>query len=114
MQDPLKLNSNLVYYYYNWEGSCSREESPNSIAKKVNDFDLGTYRYWIKRCNAGPEAGCLYNPMSSTFDIRSLNKVVNGGRKLYEYKPVSEKCFSLYLEFIRTKNTLFLKNAERF
>ncbi len=115
MQNQLEqiVEENFERKYYIWGGEQVENDTQDVVAKSSHDKGFNTNSYWIKKATFGPEAGCMYNPLSPTFDRYSLGKVGNGGRKAYEYKRVTEQSFNLYIQFIKTQNTLFLKNAER-
>ena len=60
------------------------------------------------------DEGLLLNPISAN----SMNKdhkfkVLKGKDKSWQYIKVNKECFNYYLDFLKTKNTLYLKYAER-
>ena len=65
------------------------EDSKKVLARKIQRDD-GSVKYSIKLDNSAR----LFNPGSI-------------------FKDVSEKTFSMYLKFLKTKNTAYLHNAER-
>jgi hypothetical protein len=59
--------------------------------------------------------GHLYNPLDKQgrLDFGLDKKDRTTGDLTFQYKPVSEKAFNNYLEFLRTGYDSFLINAER-
>ena len=83
------------------------EDRDLTFAKRVQ-VKGGAVRYFIKQ---GPD-GRLFNPLG--FDEWTHNKTRHRtGEKIWSYHEVSPQAFSLYLKFLRTKNTAYHKNAER-
>ena len=90
---------------------CSAEDV-TSIAKKSIDAVLNSEKFWIKICNNGINSGKFFDPLSN-LEEELKNYESHTGRYRYAYKSVSRECFDLYLSFLKTKNSAFLKNAER-
>lgn len=78
------------------------------FAKKTLRKD-GTIKYTLKLSNSGK----LYNPVSmygKEQETTFLNRVCRSNNKFIE---VNQKVFDWYIQFLKTKNTAWLNNAER-
>jgi hypothetical protein len=83
-------------------------ENNNVLAKKITRKN-GTIKYSIRLGNNGK----FYNPVSiygQEKDSTFLNRICRSNDK---FKEVGPKVFNMYLEFLNTKNTSWLINAER-
>ena len=90
---------------------CNPEDL-TSVIKKSYDDSLNTEKFWIKICTNGINSGKFFDP--STNMIEDLKRHdSHTGRMRYSYKTVSKECFELYVSYLKTKNSSFLKNAER-
>ena len=69
----------------------------------------GITSYFI-RINDSDE---LINPLTITPDNNHHKFKVLKGDQLWQFKKVNQECFNYYLEMLRTRNTLYLKFAER-
>jgi hypothetical protein len=86
----------------------SDENSQKVLAKKIVRAD-NSIRYSVKVDNRGK----AQNPISiygSEIDNSFLDRICRSNDK---FKDVSEKAFSLYVKFLKTKNVAWLHNAER-
>lgn len=86
----------------------ANEENTKVVAKTVTTDNKPT-RFYIKVGTYGK----IYNPIglySEGNNTKFLSKI---GRKQFEFKEVNNKIFDLYLNFLTTKNTAWLNNAER-
>lgn len=91
-------------------GHPMRNQEDNKVyAKRVYRKD-NSIKYMI-RLDASAK---LMNPLSSTDEKTGgdifLESVCRSNKK---FKEVNEKVFALYLQFLSTKNTAWLHNAER-
>ena len=90
----------------------SNSEDEISVAKKSTDHILNTEKFWIKICTNGLNSGRFFDP--STNMVEELKRYDSyNGKHRYSYKLVNKDCFDLYMLFLKTKNSSFLKNAER-
>ena len=90
----------------------ANSEDEISVAKKSTDHILNTEKFWIKICTNGLNSGRFFDP--STNMIEELKRYDSyNGKYRYSYKLVNKDCFDLYMLFLKTKNSSFLKNAER-
>jgi hypothetical protein len=97
---------------YDKIGSECNAEDDISVAKKSIDEILNTEKFWIKICTNGINSGKFFDP--STNMLEELKRFDSYTGKLrYSYKLVNKECFELYLNYLKTKNNSFLKNAER-
>lgn len=85
-----------------------------SVAKHVY-LENGTQRYYVKVCVRGNDAGFFVNPQSMWFN--GLNQKPHDKRtvakSVYEFKKVTEESFKKYLHFLKTKNQVFLRQAQQ-
>lgn len=92
------------------ESNLPRVSTDNdSVLAKKTTRKNGTIKYSIRLGNNGK----FYNPVSIYGQEKThtfLNRICRSNDK---FKEVSPKVFSMYLEFLNTKNTSWLINAER-
>ena|SRR3990172_6215169 len=77
--------------------------------KKTDVDGKAIHRYFIRR----GDDGTFYNPIGmyeSSFTKSSYKKATHGE---YTLREVQSKVFKMYLQFLKTKNQSWLKNAER-
>ena len=109
---------NKIYEYYTIIGDHDyldedkrprAKEENNKVVAKTSTTDNKPTRYYIKVGTYGK----IYNPIglySEGHNAKFLSKI---GRKQYEFKEVNQNIFNLYVNFLTTKNTAWLNNAER-
>jgi hypothetical protein len=86
------------------------KEDNKTIAKALKKTDNLSYRYFIKIGAYGK----IYNPISIYDPDSKQPKFMTRVRKSeWEFQEVSPKVFDYYINFLRTKNTAWLNNAER-
>lgn len=94
------------------DGNETNPENEESLAKKSFDQSLNSEKFWIKICTNGINSGKFFDP--STNMIEELKRFdSHTGRNRYSYKNVNKECFNFYISYLLTKNTSFLRNAER-
>lgn len=84
------------------------KESESAFAKKTIRKN-GSIKYTVKLSTNGK----LYNPVSmygQKQETTFLNRVCRSNNKFVE---VNQKVFEWYIQFLKTKNTAWLNNAER-
>lgn len=84
-----------------------KTDSIKAYAKIVTDLKEKTTKFFIKTDHYAK----LLNPTSIYEDDK--NKFINQLGKKIKFKSVSKKVFDLYISFLRTKNIVWLNNAER-
>jgi hypothetical protein len=84
------------------------ESEDNALAKAVS-VDNKPTRFYIKVGTYGK----IYNPIGLYSEGQSKKFLAKIGRKQFEFKEVNQKIFDLYVNFLSTKNTAWLVNAER-
>lgn len=98
----------------NWDFQRVNVDEPSCIAKQVFNDTLCENQYYLKRCMVGADAGKLYDPLSTNFNINNTNRFyTDRGQHHYEFKKVSEEAFRLFSSFIETKQPAFCRQAER-
>lgn len=84
-------------------------DAKKSYAYKRINSESNAESYYIK---VGLH-GKIFNPMglySEGKENKFLSKI---GKNEYSFTKVNQKVFDMYLNFLRTKNTAWLSNAER-
>lgn len=84
------------------------EGSDYGYAKRIT-VDGNQVSYYIKRT----QDGHFYNPLGILTEGTQSKKKLGHGRKEYEYVKVGAKAFKNYVKFLRTKNSVYLTNAQR-
>lgn len=84
------------------------EQASNIYAKSLNNNNKET-KYYVKSNRYGK----LYNPTGMTTEgqHKRFNKMI--GANEFNFKRVNQRIFELYINFLKTKNTAWLNNAER-
>lgn len=83
---------------YTEEDSCAKLSQNNN-----------RNRYFIKIDTYGKP----YNPIGM-YSENQINKFSSkAGKKIYTFKETNEKAFNHYINFLKTKNLAWLRNAER-
>jgi hypothetical protein len=100
-------NNNLEHLDENSNARVS-EDSKKVLARKIQRDD-GSVKYSIKLDNSAR----LFNPGSIFNTDKHANFLDTVCRRSNKFKDVSEKTFSMYLKFLKTKNVAYLHNAER-
>jgi|TARA_R110002020_G_scaffold46539_17_gene132387 hypothetical protein len=90
-----------------------------NLNKKENAFDMiDAYAVKITRGSKSSyyvrrgKHGRLYNPIGM-YSEGNANKKLRQGQFEWNLKPTSQKIFDYYTNFLKTKNTAWLNNAER-
>jgi hypothetical protein len=102
--------------YYTLDAIEQAKNNDTSYAKtSVLSQAKDITTYWVKRATSGPEAGHLLNPLSPNYTDGVDNKRTEArlGKKRYEYTQVTESVFIAYLHFLRTRNELYYRQADR-
>lgn len=82
-------------------------ENEDTFAKKITINN--NIKYYIKTGTYGK----IYNPIG-LFSEGTANKFLSKvGKKAWQFKEVNVKVFDMYVNFLKSKNTAWLTNAER-
>lgn len=82
-------------------------ENEDTFAKKI--IVNNNTKYYIKTGTYGK----IYNPIG-LFSEGTANKFLSKvGKRAWQFKEVNLKIFNMYINFLKTKNTAWLINAER-
>ena len=84
-------------------------ETPNVLAKKIAGITGSQPKFYVKRGLNGE----LYNPMGMYSEGKNVKFLSKIGRDEYVFKQVNQTVFNLYINFLKTKNEAWLKNAQR-
>lgn len=101
-QDGKPILSDLQYED---DSQLIAERRDEAYAKVVVSEDRN--RYYVKQ---GPH-GKLFNPVGLYQEGKISRK--RAGESQWKYREVNKKVFDLYTQFLKTKNTAWLTNAER-
>jgi hypothetical protein len=102
---PVEPQENPANTGYTASAETCPLDSKAAVAKQI-----GSKRY-AKRATRGIEAGCLYNPDSAMGDHARFHS--DRGQDQYEFVEVTTEAFDAYLRFLRSKNPVHLRHAER-
>jgi hypothetical protein len=95
------------YFDNNGFPRCKEEKNKNILAKKYIRSD-NSIKYMIRTSRDNK----LYNPVSLYDKPNQSNKSYINSESI-RFKQVSPKVFVMYMNFLKTKNTAWLHNAER-
>lgn len=84
--------------------------APSCLAKQVKQMDTNTTRYFVKFSNVGPTAGNMLDPNEETDLTRRGDWTANGR---FSYRPVVKAAYDLYLQFLKTGNKAYYRQAAR-
>lgn len=109
MNDPTLDNSNYNTMFYKYgpnqpDNVVVKIEDDLCCAKCVENLDTNTKKYFIRTSGRG-----IFNPS----DIDARDHSLNLRKGLYKWSKVSEECFTLYANFLRSSNKYYLHLAER-
>jgi hypothetical protein len=80
---------------------------PDAYAIRV---DTGTrIRYYVKRGKYGK----LFNPIGLYSEGTQRKQHRHAGKPAWEFKEATQKVFTYYIKFLRSRNAAWLNNAER-
>lgn len=82
-------------------------EEPDAYAVKLVKGQKTNY--YVKRGKYGK----LFNPIGMYSEGRKHQQMRHAGRPEWRLEPTSEKIFTYYIQFLKTKNAAWLNNAER-
>jgi|TARA_R110000765_G_scaffold379349_1_gene470354 hypothetical protein len=83
------------------------KDNPYAHAMKV--IGPSSCRFFVKQGAYGK----LFNPLGFFSEGREAGVSRHRGRLEWELKEVKEKVFNFYVNFLRTKNLSYIRNAER-
>jgi hypothetical protein len=89
---------------YKWDGTMTPNLDDKDGVARISANESGKLHCYIKRGIRGPNKGMFYNPQDPMYAK---------GQTVYEYSKVTQAAFDSYLRFIKTKNVLHLRHAER-
>ena len=83
------------------------EETPDAYAKSISGNS--ETKFFVKRGRYGK----LYNPIGLYSEGTANKQLRHAGKPEWEFKKETEKVFNFYINFLKTKNSAWLNNAER-
>lgn len=114
--DDEGVESFIIVYTMKGTPGCEAEEdgftledetNPLAYAKQVNNG--AKTKYFVK----ANKYGHVYNPLGMYETDRKTKVNPRYGMKSFDYRQVSKEVFTMYLNFLNTKNNAWLLNAER-
>ena len=85
----------------------------SKFAGKVEQYDK-TFVYYVKTFRGGRPGEVLYDPYGALSKPTDLSlSTARRGERFCEYMKVSEVVFNSYLQYLRTRNPIWFKQAER-
>lgn len=111
-----KEPDSVIYTYYTLFGNhsnldqennpmCDNQKDSMAYTKQINDDK----QYYLKIGLYGK----LFNPIGLYSEGKQNKFLSKVGKQEYNFTRVNSKVFSMYLNFLRTKNLAWLNNAER-
>ena len=85
----------------------TNNETHQTFAKSITKNN--STKFFIKTGTYGR----IYNPMGMFSEGKENKFNAKIGKKEFEFKQVNQKIFDMYVNFLSTKNTAWLNNAER-
>ena len=86
----------------------ANQENNKVVAKAITTDNKPT-RYYVKVGAYGK----IYNPIGLFSEGKNTKFLSKIGKNEFEFKEVNLKVFDLYTNFLATRNTAWLNNAER-
>jgi hypothetical protein len=80
---------------------------PDAYAIRVNTGSR--VRYYVKKGKYGK----LFNPIGLYSEGMQRKQLRHAGKPAWEFKETTEKVFTYYIKFLRSRNAAWLNNAER-
>ena len=105
-------NNEVVVTEYDTTGNIINEEEKLSVAKNTKFLVTNTEKFFVKVCTAGVNGSKFFDPLTNLIEELKRHDLY-AGRDRYAYKVVSKECFNHYINYLKTKNISYLRNAER-
>lgn len=106
------MDNEVLITEFDIDGNDIQQTSKIPIAKRSKFLITNTEKYFVKVCTFGINSSKMFDPLKDLIDELKRHDV-NTGRNRYAYKVVNKECFEFYMNYLKTKNVSFLKNAER-
>lgn len=106
------MDNEVIINEFDCDGNIVEKNSKLSVAKQTKFLVTNTEKYFIKVCTAGLNSSKFFDPLKDLIEELKRHDVF-AGRDRYSYKLVNKECFDYYLNYLKTKNTSLLRNAER-
>jgi hypothetical protein len=84
-----------------------QSESSDAYAKLIAGGKKN--KFFVKRGSHGR----LYNPIGLYTEGTANSQLRHAGKPAWEFREATEKTFNFYIQFLKTKNSAWLSNAER-
>ncbi len=95
--------------WYAIGGKVLQSDNSDAFAMKTGDG-----RFYVKRATCGPDSPHLLNPWSTNFLPEHASKFDKRiGKFMFQYFPVSQSVFDMYIRYLETQNVVYYRNAER-
>ena len=93
--------------HYSFDSAKEIDVSSNKCYAKQYCFSNGQNKYYVK---FGPD-GKMFNPWGMYSEGTESKSVRN--ESYWRFRKTTKKCFDFYLRFLQSRNSGWLKNAER-
>jgi len=101
------IEEKYVIEYLLWDGSITQTEqeitNEHVMAKTMYNVKLDEFRCFIKSAK-----GFLYNPFSPRHNVNNRYLGIH-----WKWREVDEETLSQYALFVKTRNEVYYKHAER-
>ncbi len=108
----VELREPSAIIYEGWTFECEEcdPDKVECLAKSVFDPETSKRRYLVKTCVTGRDGGNFFNPLQT--EAAELGRRFQA-RSTYDWRKVSKRQFEDYLLFLKTGNSVRLRQAER-
>lgn len=107
-----RAKNKSINFYYDKMGKMVQDPE-KGFAYRTEYMD-GKQLYYIKFAIAGSGIGRMLNLNGMYYREGDENKYEKDlARKTYEFKPVNQRTFDLYIKFLQSKNEKYILEAER-
>lgn len=113
-KDGVPFNDSLAVVNTYLDGDVYHSANSEYLTCAKKEADGTREKFYIKKCTTGHNGGHFanpYGPLSNPKDLVAYDTM--SARRHYEYTPVNEDIFNLYINFLVSRNPSYLRNAER-
>ena len=103
VEDSVESSLYTIFGKHDWLDNGEDSKSAQIHAK------LSGSKMYVKRGRHGH----LFNPIGLYSEGTEYKQKRHAGKPEWELKPVNKKAFDFYINFLKTKNVAWLRNAER-
>lgn len=107
------MTNTVPNYYFGIDGKGYDSDTNDVYAKK--QWNGRYYEYYIRAATTGPDVPHLLNPWGMHFQVgvddQRFEAFLN--KRRYEYRKVNVEVFDIYISFLKSRNDLYYRAAER-